>query len=63
VQIIVEISLDEDGRAVGTVRSAGHTQCWPFSGNLEFLALVENLYRVAPDTVTDEADPRDKDPT
>jgi hypothetical protein len=45
VQIIVDISLDENGRAVGTVRGAGDTHARAFSGNLEFLALIENLYR------------------
>ena len=50
VQIIVEISEGEDGRAVGTVRAAGESQARPFSGNLEFLALVESLYRIGADT-------------
>ena len=45
VQIIVDISSDDDGRAVGTVRAAGDTHARAFSGNLEFLALVEDLYR------------------
>ena len=49
VQIIVEISKGEDGRAVGTVRARGESQARPFSGNLEFLALVEDLYRVNTD--------------
>jgi hypothetical protein len=50
VQIIVDISLDEDDRAVGTVRAVGHTQSRAFSGNLELLALIENLYRTGQDT-------------
>jgi hypothetical protein len=45
VQIIVDISLDENGRAVGTVRGAGDTHARAFSGNLELLALIEDLYR------------------
>jgi hypothetical protein len=45
VQIIVDISQDENGRAVGTVRAAGHAHSTVFSGNLEFLALIEDLYR------------------
>ncbi len=52
VQIIVDISLDENGRAVGTLRAAGATHSRAFSGNLEFLALIESLYRTdrdAPD--------------
>ena len=54
VQIIVEISEGEDGRAVGTVRAAGESQARPFSGNLEFLALVESLYRIGADTAGQE---------
>jgi hypothetical protein len=45
VQIIVDITLDENGRAIGTLRRAGETRSRAFSGNLEFLALIENLYR------------------
>jgi hypothetical protein len=44
MEIIVEIHKGEDGRPTGTVRSAGQAEAKPFSGNLEFLALVENLY-------------------
>ena len=50
VQIIVEISEGEGGRAVGTVRAAGKSQARAFSGNLEFLALVESLYRISTDS-------------
>ncbi len=45
VQIIVDISLDENGRTVGTVRGAGDKHSRGFCGNLEFLALIEDLYR------------------
>jgi hypothetical protein len=45
MEIIVDIHQGEDGRAEGTVRAAGHPGGRPFSGNLEFLALVESLYR------------------
>jgi hypothetical protein len=55
VQIIVGISEGEDGRAVGRVRAAGETQARPFSGNLEFLALVETLYRFGTDTAGQSA--------
>ncbi len=55
VQIIVEISEGEDGRAVGTVRARGESQARPFSGNLEFLALVESLYRIGADTAGQSA--------
>ena len=46
MQIIVDISEGEDGRPVGTIRAAGELDVRSFSGNLEFLALVEALYRV-----------------
>jgi hypothetical protein len=49
VQIMVDISEDEDGRAVGTVRAVGQWRSQSFSGNLELLALIESLYRVGPD--------------
>ena len=45
MQIIVEISESKDGRAAGTVRAEGQSQARPFSGNLEFLALIESLYQ------------------
>jgi hypothetical protein len=46
MEIIVEIYEGKDGRPAGTVRSGGTSQAKPFSGNLEFLALVERLYRI-----------------
>lgn len=46
VEIVVEIHQGEDGRPTGTVRAAGSSEARSFSGNLEFIALVENLYRV-----------------
>ena len=61
VQIIVEISEGEDGRAVGTVRAAGETQARTFSGNLEFIALIESLYRVGAETTGQKAVPTDKE--
>jgi hypothetical protein len=48
MEIIVEIHQGEDGRPVGTVRSTSQAEGRPFSGNLEFLALVENLYLAEP---------------
>jgi hypothetical protein len=45
MQIIVDIYPDEDGRPAGTVRAAASSDARPFSGNLEFLALIESLYR------------------
>jgi hypothetical protein len=50
VQIILEISEGKDGRAEGTVRASGQSQPRPFSGNLEFLALIESLYQVGAET-------------
>jgi hypothetical protein len=46
VEIIVEIHQGEDGRPTGTVRAAGSADARRFSGNLEFIALVESLYGV-----------------
>jgi hypothetical protein len=45
MEIIVDIHQGEDGRPAGTVRAAGDPDARPFSGNLEFLALVESIYR------------------
>jgi hypothetical protein len=45
MEIIVDISEGDDGRPTGTVRVAGEAATRTFSGNLEFLALVEDLYR------------------
>lgn len=45
VEIIVNISIGADGRPEGTARAAGDVVDRPFSGNLEFIALVESLYR------------------
>jgi hypothetical protein len=50
MQIIVDIAEGEDGRPVGTIRAAGQPGVRSFSGNLEFLAVVENLYQVNTDT-------------
>jgi hypothetical protein len=44
MEIIVEIQKGNDGRPVGTVRPADEADGRPFSGNLEFLAVVEDLY-------------------
>jgi hypothetical protein len=44
MEIIIEIHQGEDGRPTGMVRAAGSSEVRPFSGNLEFLALVERLY-------------------
>jgi hypothetical protein len=61
VQIILDVSQDEDGRAVGTVRAKGQTDSRPFSGNLELLALIEDLYRNNPDTTGEDTGPSDKE--
>ena len=64
MEIIVEIHKGEDGRPTGTVRSATSADGRPFSGNLEFLALVENLYlaepKPAPSVPDDQAGLSDK---
>ncbi|HEX4431694.1 MAG TPA: hypothetical protein VHZ96_20665 [Frankiaceae bacterium] len=46
MQIIVDIREGENGRPVGTVRSSATAHALPFSGNLEFMALIERLYRI-----------------
>jgi hypothetical protein len=59
MEIIVEIHIGEDGRSAGTVRAASAAKGRAFSGNLEFLALVEDLYRgeisTTPSIPNDEA--------
>jgi hypothetical protein len=47
MEIIVEIHEGEDGRPAGTVQSGNSMPPIPFSGNLEFLALIERCYRTA----------------
>jgi hypothetical protein len=44
MEIVVNIHEGKDGGPVGTVRAAGSPEARSFSGNLEFLALVESLY-------------------
>jgi hypothetical protein len=51
VRIIVDIHLGTDGRPTGTVRALDQTEELPFSGNLEFLALIEMLYQREPDRI------------
>ncbi len=63
MKIIVDISQDVDGRAVGTVRAADDPQVRSFSGNLEFLAVVESLYLISADDVGDKADRIDEEPS
>jgi len=64
MEIIVEIHKGEDGRPTGTVRTATEPEGRPFSGNLEFLARVENLYLAetppAPSVPDDQAGLSDK---
>jgi hypothetical protein len=45
MEIIVDIHPGEDGRPEGTVRASDSSDARSFSGNLEFLALIERLYR------------------
>ena len=60
MQIIVEISGGKDGRAAGTVRAEGQSQARPFSGNLEFLALIESLYQAGAETAGQQAGATEK---
>lgn len=46
MEIIVDIRVGENGRPVGTVRPITTEEAIPFSGNLEFMALIERLYRI-----------------
>jgi hypothetical protein len=59
MEIIVEIHKGDDGRPAGTVRSVDEAEGRSFSGNLAFLALVENLYlaerSTTPPVPSDEA--------
>ena len=57
MQIIVEIFEGEDGRAVGTVRAAGESRARSFSGNLEFLAQIESLFRIGAEMAGDVPGP------
>jgi hypothetical protein len=59
VQIVVDVHLGPDGRPTGTVRAADQADVHPFSGNLEFLALIEKLYQDEPDGI-DGHDPEEK---
>ncbi len=45
MRIIVDIHLGTDGRPTGKVRAVDQTQEHRFSGNLDFLALIEKLYQ------------------
>jgi hypothetical protein len=49
MEIIVDIREGENGRPVGTVRPRSTEEAIPFSGNLEFMALIERLYRITSD--------------
>ena len=66
MEIIVEIQKGEDGRPAGTIWSASAAERRSFSGNLEFLALVEDLYlaesSTTPPDFYDEAGPGDNNP-
>ncbi len=58
MEIIVEIHRGEDGRPTGSVRSVTEAESRPFSGNLEFLALVEDLYLAEPKPAPSSPDSR-----
>jgi hypothetical protein len=47
VLIIVDIHVGQDGRPTGSVRASGSAEARTFTGNLEFIALVESLYQVS----------------
>lgn len=56
MEIIVEIHMAEDGRPVGTVRPVGQAEARSFSGNLEFLALVEDVCQSASSAIPSDTD-------
>jgi hypothetical protein len=47
VRIIIDIQLGKDGRPSGTIRLADGTDEQSFSGNLEFLELLQGAYQGA----------------
>ena len=51
MEIIVEIHKGEDGRPTGTVRASREMEGRSFSGNLAFLALIEDLYLAENSTI------------
>jgi hypothetical protein len=61
MQIIVDICEGEDGRPEGTVQVAGQPGIRTFSGNLEFLARIEDLYRVDAGTAAGDTGLDDKE--
>jgi hypothetical protein len=66
MEIIIEIQKGEDGRPAGTIRSANAAERRSFSGNLQFLALVEDLYlgenSTTPSGLYDDAGVSDHNP-
>lgn len=58
MRIIVDITLGHDARPTGTVRAADGSGGGAFSGNMEFLALIERLClddpQTPPTTVVEE---------
>jgi hypothetical protein len=66
MEIIVEIYKGKDGRSAGTVRAAHEAEGRSFSGNLAFLALVEDLYlgenSTTPSGLYDDAGVSDHNP-
>jgi hypothetical protein len=57
MEIIVDIHQGHDGRPAGTVRAKSSSEARPFSGNLEFLALIESLYRADDQSATPQTAP------
>jgi hypothetical protein len=58
MELIVDIHIGEDGRAAGTVRAVEQLEARTFSGNLEFLAVVESLYRPDDSSLIPTPNPR-----
>ncbi len=58
MEIIVDIHLAEDGRPSGTAQAAGSSDARSFSGNLEFIAVMESLNRAEDRSTTPEQSPK-----
>jgi hypothetical protein len=58
MEIIVDIHLAEDGRPSGKARAANSSDARSFSGNLEFIAVMESLYQAEDRSTTPAQSPK-----
>jgi hypothetical protein len=54
VQIRLDIVQSAEGRLTGTLGIVGHDDAFPFSGNLELLARLEDLTAARPESNLEE---------